>query len=87
MPPPAGRGVAPCVPRSEIDAARGDRPSREGVAHVLVEAAQELVAAMQQRHLAAEPGEDPGELDGDVAAADDEDPLGLASRGGRPRST
>ena len=44
------------------------------VAHVLVEAAQDLVAAIDQRHLAAQAMEDVGELDRDIAAAGDDDP-------------
>ena len=39
------------------------------LAHILVEAAQDILAAIDQRHLAAEPGEDAGELDRDIAAA------------------
>ena len=58
----------------ELDAALGIGLA-ERVAHILVEAAQELVAAVQKRDLAAEPGEDAGELDGDIAAADDQDAL------------
>ena len=58
----------------ELDAALGIGFA-ERVAHILVEAAQELVAAVQQRDLAAEPGEDAGELDGDIAAADHQDAL------------
>ena len=45
----------------------------QAVAHVLVEAAQDLLAAVDQRRLDAEAVEDAGELDGDVAAADDQD--------------
>ena len=47
----------------------------ESVANVLVEAAQKLVAAMQERDLAAEPVEHARELHRDIAAADDQDPL------------
>ena len=61
----------------EADAALGVGLA-ERVADVLVEAAQQFVAAMQKGGLAAEPGEDAGELDRDVAAADDEDALGEA---------
>ncbi len=43
------------------------------VAQVLVEAAQDLLAAVEQRGLGAEAVEDAGELHGDVAAADDHD--------------
>ncbi len=47
----------------------------EAVAQILVEAAQDLVAAVDERRLDAEPGEDAGELHRDVAAADDDDAL------------
>ena len=46
------------------------------LAHVVVEAAQDVVAAIDQRHLGAEPVEDAGELDRDIAAALDQDALG-----------
>ena len=58
----------------QVDAAPGIGFA-EARADVLVEAAQELVAAVQQRHAAAEAAEDAGELDRDVAAADDQDAL------------
>ena len=45
------------------------------VAHVVVEAAQDVVAAIDQRHLGAEAVEDAGELDRDIAAALDQDAL------------
>ena len=45
-------------------------------AHVVVEAAQEVGAAIDQGRLDAQAVEDAGELHGDVAAADDHDPLG-----------
>ena len=41
-------------------------------AHVIVEAAQDVFAAIDQRHLRAEAGKDPGELHRDIAAALDE---------------
>ena len=41
----------------------------ERAAHVVVEAAQEELAAVELRHRGAEPVEDAGELDRDVAAA------------------
>ncbi len=44
-------------------------------AHVVVEAAQDVVAAIDQRHLGAEAVEDAGELDRDIAAALDQDAL------------
>ena len=59
----------------------------ESVANVLVEAAQKLLAAMQERDLAAEAVEDAGELHRDIAAADHQDALRQGLRGGRPRST
>ena len=46
------------------------------IAHLVVKAAQDVVAAIDQRHLGAEPVEDAGKLDGDVAAALDQDALG-----------
>ena len=45
------------------------------LAHVVVEAAQDVLAAIDQRHLGAEPVEDAGELDRDIAAALDENAL------------
>ncbi|ABA48398.1 hypothetical protein BURPS1710b_0499 [Burkholderia pseudomallei 1710b] len=45
------------------------------VPHVVVEAAQDLLAAIEQVDIDAEPVEDARELDRDVAAADDRDPL------------
>src|SRR6185312_11121775 len=47
---------------------------------VVVEPAQQLVAPVQQRHGAAEAGEDAGELDRDVAAADDQNALRLTGQ-------
>ena len=38
------------------------------LAHIVVEAAQNLFAAIRQRHLGAEALEDPGKLHGNVAA-------------------
>ncbi len=38
------------------------------LAHIVIEAAQNVFAAIDQGHLAAETGEYPGKLDGDVAA-------------------
>src|SRR6185503_5234464 len=46
------------------------------IAQVFVEAAQDLGAAIDQRHLAAEAVEDVREFERDVAAADDGDALG-----------
>ena len=47
------------------------------VAQVLVEAAQDLVAAVELDHVGAEAVHDAGELAGDIAAADDEHALRL----------
>ena len=44
-------------------------------AQVVIEAAQDVVAAIDQRHLGAEAVEDAGELDRDIAAALDQDAL------------
>src|SRR5690242_7699279 len=43
------------------------------MADVIVETAQNVFAAINQRHMRAEPGEDSGELDRDIAAALDYD--------------
>ncbi len=48
----------------------------QGVANVVVEAAQEVRAAVELRHRGAQAVEDAGELDGDVAAAIDDGSLG-----------
>ena len=44
-------------------------------AHIFIETAQDVVAAIDQRHLGSEPGEDAREFDGDVTAAGDDDAL------------
>ena len=44
-------------------------------ADIVVEPAQDVLAAIDQRDLRAEPGEDAGELDRDIAAALDQDAL------------
>ena len=56
--------------------AAGDHPDAallhldaQVLAHVVVEAAQNILAAIDQRHVRAETGKDAGELDRDVAAA------------------
>ena len=46
-------------------------------AHVVVEAAQDVVAAIDQRHVGAEACKDAGEFQRDVAAALDQDALRL----------
>ena len=56
----------------DADAARRHR-RRQPVAQILVEAAQNFIAAIDQRHVGAEAVEDRGELDGDIAAARDDD--------------
>src|SRR6516162_10965622 len=43
------------------------------MADVIVETAQNVLTTINQRHMRAEPGEDSGELDRDVAAALDHD--------------
>src|SRR5579862_5382044 len=48
---------------------------REVVANVLIEPAQDLIAANDLRHLGTDAREDAGEFDRDIAAADDHDPL------------
>jgi hypothetical protein len=45
------------------------------LANIVVEAAQNIFAAIDQRHFAAQPGEDAGEFDGDITAALDDDAL------------
>ena len=57
----------------------------EVVADVVIEAAQDLLAAVDEHGLHPEAGEDAGEFDRDVAAADDDDARRAASPGGRPR--
>ena len=42
-------------------------------AHLVVEAAQDILAAIDERHMRAEAGENAGELDRDIAAALDHD--------------
>ncbi len=44
--------------------------------HVVVETAQDVLAAIDQAHLGAEPGKYVGELDRDVTAALDQNALG-----------
>ncbi len=58
------------------DLAAGDHPDAvllhlgaQVLAHVVVKAAQDVVAAIDERHMRAEPGKNAGELDRDVAAA------------------
>ena len=46
------------------------------LANVVVEATQNILAAIDQRHFAAETGEDAGKLDRDIAAALDHNTLG-----------
>ena len=48
----------------------------EAFAHVLVEAAQREVLADHEVDLGAQSGEDAGEFDGDIAAAEDDDAFG-----------
>ncbi len=60
---------------------------RQMGADILVEAAQDLVAADKLRDLHARRVEDAGELDSDITPADNDDTLGqvLRARGRRPR--
>ena len=58
----------------------------EMVAEIVVEAAQDLLAAVDEDRLDAEAGEDAGELHRDVAAADDHDARAAGARDGTPRS-
>ena len=44
--------------------------------HIIVEPAQDVLAAIDECHLGAEPGEDARELDCDIAAALDQNALG-----------
>ena len=60
---------------AHLDAVPGQCLVHEGAA-LLVEPAQHAIATDHQVDVAAEPVEDAGELDGDVAAADDGDALG-----------
>src|SRR6185437_288239 len=60
---------------TDVDAARLQRIVHEGAA-LLVEAAQHAIAPDHDVDRAAQPMEDAGELDGDVAAADDGDAPG-----------
>ena len=57
------------------------------VAQIVVETAQNVFAAIDERHVGAEPGENAGELDGDVAAALDQHAVGQLGEDGTPRST
>ena len=54
-------------------------------ADVLVEAAQDVVAAIDHGHVGAEAGEDAGEFQRDIAAALDHDALRQFGRGETPR--
>ena len=55
--------------------ARIDEALVEQAAQIFVEAAQGQIGAQRQMHLGAEPREDAGEFDGDIAAADDQQAL------------
>src|SRR3546814_5177639 len=59
---------------AELDAL-GHRDLQQAVADLLVIAAQDRIAAVDDRHLAAKFVEDAGELVGDIAAACDDDPV------------
>ena len=60
-------------PRMRMSMPRARISSAERDADVVVEAVEQLLAADQLDDLGAEPVEDAGELDRDVAAADDDD--------------
>ncbi len=59
---------------AEFDAL-AQRDLQQPVDDLLVIVAQDHVGAVDQRHMASELVEDAGELVGDIAAADDHDPL------------
>ena len=74
------RGIATALRLDRLDELAGDHLDAARLhlaaqmrAHVVVEAAQDVLAAIDERHLRAQPGEDAGELDRDVAAALDHD--------------
>ena len=52
---------------------RASQAGLEAAPQILVEAAQDAVAAIDDRGVDAQPGEDRGELDRDIAAALDQD--------------
>ena len=66
------------VAGDDFDAARLHLAAQM-LAHVVVEAAQDVLAAIDQRHLDAQPGENAGELHRDIAAALDHDAAGSAA--------
>ena len=82
---PSERATRSLAPRFSIRVGRQpNRSSHAGaselvaqaLAHVLVEAPEHVVGAHDFDHLGAEPGEQRGELDRDIAAADDQQPAG-----------
>ena len=87
------RGIAAALRLDRLDELAGDdldaarfHLAAQMRAHVVVEAAQNVLAAIDERHLRAEPGEDAGELDRDVAAALDDDAFRQRGRDETPRS-
>ena len=56
-------------------------------AHVVVEAAQDILAAIDHRYLRAEPGKNSGEFNGNIAAALDQIRAAAMPEDGKPRST
>ena len=62
------------VTRDHLDPVR-DEAARHRLADVGVEAAEHVRATVDQRHAGPEAGEDVRELDADVAAPEDRDPL------------
>ena len=87
------RREARAGPLDGRDLAAGEHPDAvllhihaQMLPHVVVEAAQDVFAAIDQRHLRAEPGKNAGELDGDIAAALDQDMRAADAADGTPRS-
>ena len=83
---PAFSIAATVLPVTHLDAALLHLGAQV-LAHVVVEAAQDVLAAIDQRHVGAEAVEDAGELDRDIAAALDHDAVRQIPAGGTPRST
>ena len=85
-PPPSASMRSTCARDAEVDALLAHLGGDE-VAHVVVEAAQDLLAAVELRDLRAEAVEDRRELAGDVAAADDDEAARERAAGRRSRSS
>ena len=87
------RGIAAALRLDRLDELAGDHLDAARLhlaaqmrAHVVVEAAQDVLAAIDERHLRAQSGKDAGELDRDVAAALDDDARRQLPRDETPRS-